>query len=179
MARSLRHLEPGAVYHVTARGHDREPIVLDDADRLRFERILASTAERFHWGVLAWCLMDNHYHLILIDRDASLDRGMQRLHLSVAAGFRRRYGGCGALFQGRYTLRRIRDWRYLLVAVRYCLRNPVVARMAAVAEDWRWSSARVLMGLEMPRIWMVVDPILRALGAEGPRRREAVRVFLR
>ncbi len=79
MARPLRIEFPGAVYHVTSRGNERKPIYRTDTDRERFLGVLTRVTARYHWLCHAYCLMDNHYHLVIETLDSTLSRGMRQL----------------------------------------------------------------------------------------------------
>ena len=102
MARPLRLEFPGAVYHITARGDRREPIFLDDEDRLRFIDLLSREVKQQGWLLFAFCLMDNHYHLLLETPQPNLVRGMRRLNGVYTQAFNRAHGLVGHVLQGRY-----------------------------------------------------------------------------
>src|ERR687895_1181931 len=102
MARPLRIEFSGAIYHVTSRGNAREDICLDDTDRAMFIGVLAKVISRFDWRCHAYCLMGNHYHLLIETREATLDRGMCLLNGLYARRVNRRHGRVGHLFERRY-----------------------------------------------------------------------------
>ena len=102
MARPLRLEFPDAVYHVTSRGNAGQDIVLDDRDRSTFLRVLGRTCERANWLCHAFCLMTNHYHLVIETPDANLSRGMRQLNGIHTQAFNRAHGRSGHVFQGRY-----------------------------------------------------------------------------
>ena len=101
VTRPLRLQVADGVYHLTARGNERKAIYRDAADRMRFLEILRDTLERLHWRCLGYCLMTNHYYLLVRTLDPNLSRGMRDLNGVYAQGFNRRYGRDGHLFQGR------------------------------------------------------------------------------
>jgi len=105
MARPVRLEFAGALYHVTARGHERRSIFLGDADgdRAAFLRILGQTCERFNWICHAYCLMTNHYHLLLETPDANLSKGMRQLNGVYTQSVNRAHGRVGHLFLRRFT----------------------------------------------------------------------------
>ena len=107
MARPLRIEYPGAIYHITARGNARQAIYEDDIDRSTFLRTLQSVVERSGWLCHAYCLMDNHYHLLIETQDANLSEGMRALNGRYTQAFNRRHRRVGHLLQGRFkaTLR--------------------------------------------------------------------------
>ena len=157
MARPLRLEFPGAVYHVTCRGDRREPIYRDDSDRVSHLAVLAQAMDRFDAQVLAYCLMGNHYHLVLHTRSANLSRLMRHLNGVTTQRFNRRHGLSGHLFQGRFkSILADRD-AYLLTLCRYVERNPVAAGMVRRAEDWPWSSCRAHVGLAPTPDWLDTD----------------------
>ena len=102
MARPLRLEFPGAVYHLTARGDRREPIFDDEGDRLLFLELLGKEVRQQGWLLYAYCLMDNHNHLLLETPEPSLVRGMRRLNGVYTQTFNRRHQLVGHLLQGRY-----------------------------------------------------------------------------
>lgn len=164
MARPLRLEFSGAIYHVFARGNRREAIYLDDADRERFLELLGSVCDRFDWVVHAYCLMSNHYHLLLETRDANLSRGMRQLNGVHTQQFNRRHGRVGHLFQGRYGAILVQRGTYLLELTRYVVLNPVRARIAQTAGDWPWSSYRAQIGAGPVPEWLDTEWLLGQFG---------------
>jgi REP element-mobilizing transposase RayT len=102
MARPLRIEFSGALYHVTSRGDRREPIYEDDEDRLMFLGVLEEVVSRFNWVCHAYCLMTNHYHLVVETPDGNLSKGMRQLNGMFTQATNRRHGRTGHLFQGRF-----------------------------------------------------------------------------
>ena len=102
MARPLRIEYDGALYHVTSRGNERKAIFKDDSDRELFLNTLFQVNERFHWICHAYCLMDNHYHLVIETPDGNLSQGMRHLNGVYTQAFNRRHHRVGHLFQGRF-----------------------------------------------------------------------------
>jgi REP element-mobilizing transposase RayT len=147
MARPLRTLVSGLIYHVTARGNAKSPIFLINEDR---EVFLAGLGVARHLdGMLchAYCLMENHYHLLVETPRANLDDAMQRLNGTYAMRFNRHHERTGHVFQGRYGARLVTDDAYALTVVRYIAANPVQAGMCASPEEWPWSSHAATAGL--------------------------------
>ena len=99
LARPPRIEVPHGIYHVVARGNERKAIYRDAADRVRFLEILALACERYRWRALAYCLMTNHFHLLVQTPNANLARGMRHLNGTYAQAFKRRSGRDGHLFQ--------------------------------------------------------------------------------
>jgi putative transposase len=140
MARPLRIEFPGAVYHVTSRGDRREAIFDDDEDRHAFLNVIAQATERFDAVLLAYCLMDNHYHLVIHTRRGNLSRFMQQLNGVYTQIYNRRHRKVGHLFQGRFKGILVDENAYLLEVCRYVDLNPIRARMVRDPGNWRWSS---------------------------------------
>ena len=147
MARPLRIEFAGAVYHVTSRGNGRQRIFLDDQDNRKFVELLGKTIERSHWTCHAFCLMVNHYHLMIETPEANLSRGMHHLNASYCQAHNKRHDTVGHLFQGRFKSIIVDRESYLLELARYVVLNPVRAGMVARPEDWPWSSYRATSGL--------------------------------
>jgi len=107
MARPLRIEFAGALYHITARGDQQEDIFLDDTDRHDFLSILEQVCIRFNCLVHAYCLMDNHYHLLIETPDSNLGKGMRQLNGVYTQTTNRAHGKVGHVFQGRYKARQV------------------------------------------------------------------------
>lgn len=114
MARPLRLEFAGALYHVTSRGDRREAIYEDDDDRVAFLNVLANVAGRFNWLIHAYCLMGNHYHLLIETPEGNLAKGMRQLNGVYTQHSNRRHGRVGHLFQGRYKAILVQKESYLL-----------------------------------------------------------------
>ena len=142
MARQLRIEYPGAVYHVTARGNAQQDIYTDDNDRMQFLDLLALTVSRHNWLCHAYCLMGNHYHLLIETIDPNLSRGMRYLNGVYTQRFNRRHSRVGHVFQGRFKSIVVEKESHLLELCRYIVLNPVAAKMVAHPEDYVWSSYR-------------------------------------
>lgn len=178
MSRPLRIEYPGAVYHITARGDDKRPIYLDDNDRNLFLDRLAGTAQRFEWRFYAYCLMGNHYHLLVETPKPNLARGMRQINGVYTQLFNRRHRRCGHLFQGRYKAILVDGEAYLLELARYIALNPVRAKLAEKAADWPWSSYRATVGLTPAPEWLAAEEILGPLGSERVAARRAYAAFV-
>jgi REP element-mobilizing transposase RayT len=147
VSRKPREELEGGLYHVFARGNAKQLIFLDDCDRRTYLLLLGREIERRNWKCLAYCLMENHVHLVLETPDANLGRGMQRLHSAYAQFFNERHERVGHLFQGRYGAVRIETDEQLWTALAYLAANPVKANLCDRAVDWQWSSCgHVLKG---------------------------------
>ena len=160
MSRPIRIEFPDALYHVTARGDRREAIFDDDLDRRLFLSTLEQVVNRFSWVCHAWCLMDNHYHLLIQTPDGNLSKGMRQLNGVYTQASNRRHRRVGHLFQGRFKAILVDGDAYLLELSRYVVLNPVRAGMVKAPADWPWSSYRASVGLEPPQPWLAVDGLL-------------------
>jgi REP element-mobilizing transposase RayT len=171
MPRPVRIDGPGAVHHVVARGNERKPIFRDDEDRSRLLDRFARSQPRLGFQLLAFCLMDNHIHLVMRTGTQPLSRVMLTLLSSYAVAFNRRHGRVGHLFQGRYKASLIKDDRHLLAVVRYVHRNPVAARITERASLYAWSSDRIYRVGGAPA-WIDTTTVLGLLdpGTESSRR---------
>jgi REP element-mobilizing transposase RayT len=177
MARPLRLEYAGALYHVTSRGDGREAIFLADGDRRLFLDVLAGVWNRFNWAVHAYCLMTNHYHVLVETPGANLSKGMRQLNGVYTQRFNRTYSRSGHVFQGRYKAILAQKEAYLLELARYVvLNNPVRARMVRTAADWPWSSYRAMIGEEPAPEWLETRTLLAAFGETEP---EAVANYAR
>ena len=160
MARPLRIEFPGAVYHVTSRGNAKQAIFIDDGDRGRFLDVLSMVVERFHWVCHAYCLMENHYHLLIETPSGNLSRGMRELNGVYTQGFNQRYRRVGHLFQGRYKAILVEKNNHLLSLCRYVVLNPVRVGLIKRPEQWRWSNYRATSGLMKKPSFLTDDWIL-------------------
>jgi putative transposase len=135
MSRPIRIEFSNTLYHVTARGDRREDIFDDDVDRQGFVDTLAQVVEQFNWLCYAWCLMDNHYHLLIQTPDANLSKGMRQLNGVFTQASNRRHSRVGHLFQGRFKAIQVEEQTYLLELARYVVLNPVRAGMVKRPEE--------------------------------------------
>ena len=142
MARPLRIEYEGAVYHVTSRGNGRQSIFCVDSDREAFLEVLSDTVRRFGWICHAYCLMTNHYHLLLETPEANLSRGMRHLNGVYTQAFNRRHMRSGHVMQGRFKGIVVEKESHLLELVRYVVLNPVRAKTVRSAKDWPGAGVR-------------------------------------
>ncbi len=160
MARPLRIEFPQALYHITSRGNRREDIYLDDHDRETFLQVLAQVYERFNWVCHSYCLMSNHYHLMIETPEANLSQGMRQLNGVYTQSFNRNHNRGGHVFQGRYKAILVQKDSYLLELSRYIVLNPVRAGMVRSAREWPWSSYRSTAGMKPAPVWLQADWLL-------------------
>ena len=163
---------PG-LYHVTARGNRRQQIFLAESDAARFLAGLEEIVQRFRWTCYAFCLLPNHYHLLLETADPNLGRGMRDLNGPYAQWFNRRYGLGGHLFQDRFHSACVESDGHLLELTRYIALNPVRAGLSRHPSDWPWGSYRATIGhapkpafLSVERLLGIFSPNVRAARAQ-------------
>ena len=176
MARPLRLEFPGALYHVTSRGDRREAIYEEDTDRLAFLAVLDEVCDTYNWVCHAYCLMSNHYHLLIETPEANLSKGMRQLNGVYTQSFNRSHRRVGHVFQGRYKAILVEKQSYLLEVARYIVLNPVRAAMVGSVDEWPWSSYRAMIGYEGPLVCLTME---RTLAAFGKRRLEAIERYKR
>ena len=178
MARSLRHEHPGAVYHITSRGNARGAIFLGREDETDFFETLGRVVNDTGWVCHAYCLMPNHFHLVLETPKPNLARGMQRLNSTYAQRFNRRHARVGHVLQGRYHAVLIEKESHLLEVCRYVVLNPVRARLCSSPAAWAASSYRATAGISRRPSFLTVEWLLDQI--DGGRRRadERYRAFV-
>lgn len=164
MSRALRVLYSGALYHITSRGNKRDAIYLTSKDREIFLELLNDVYEKQHWIIHAYCLIDNHYHLMIETPLANLPVGMRYLNGVYTQRFNRTHKRVGHVFQGRYKSILVEKESYLLELSRYIILNPVRAGMVLHPEDWTWSSYLAMIGRVALPIWLKVDGLLSSFG---------------
>jgi REP element-mobilizing transposase RayT len=160
MARPLRIEYPGALYHVTSRGDRQEPIFDDDQDRRAFLNLLGDVVSRFRWRCHAYCLMGNHYHLMIETPEANLTKGMRHLNGVFTQWSNRRHRRSGHLFQGRYKAILVDRDSYFVELARYIVLNPVRAAMVKHPRQWAWSSYGATVGTSPAPAWLSIDNAL-------------------
>ena len=148
MPRPPRNLDPDTPYHITSRAIRGLRIARDDAEAHAFEPILREVAERFGLRIIAWCLLPNHYHLLVASPHARLAEAVGRLNWLVARGVNRRQARDGAVFEGRFRSIAIASEYQLAHCARYIALNPVEAGLVAGPALWPWSSYRQTAGLD-------------------------------
>jgi len=178
MARPLRIEFSGALYHITSRGNDRNPIYCDDVDRLHFLEQLTRCCNRYSWLCHAYCLMTNHYHLLVETQEPTLSKGMKYLNGSYTQCFNKRHARTGHLFQGRFKSVLVDSDAYLLELARYIVLNPVRAQMVYSAEDWSWSSYRGTAGMTQGHACLTIDWVLAGFGSNKRQACEQYRDFV-
>jgi len=179
MARPLRIEYCGALYHITSRGNERKPIFWEDKDREVFLDILTKVNGKYNWLCHAYCLMNNHYHIIIETPEGNLSKGIRQLNGVYTQILNKKYQRVGHIFQGRYNAILIQKENHLLEVSRYVVLNPVRANLAEKPEEWKWSSYRATVGIENSHPCHTIDWILVQFGTNkmvaGQRYKEFVR----
>jgi len=160
VARPLRLALAGGLYHVIARGNDRQDVFVGPSDRELFLEVLAHSVERYGLLCHSYCLLGNHYHLLFETPRANLSLAMRQLNGLYARRFNLRHGRCGHLFQARFRSILVQKDSHLLAAARYIALNPVRAGICSHPERWPWSSYLVLAGRAPPEAFLCTDALL-------------------
>jgi len=179
MARPLRIEYPGAIYHITSRGDARRKIFLDDTDRKQFLVCLGLTIKKYNWLCHAYCLMDNHYHLLIETLDANLSLGMRQLNGVYTQFFNRHHKRPGHVFQGRFKAILVDKENHLLELCRYVVLNPVRSRRVEKPEAWQWSSYGATSGLRKIPEFLTADWILGIFNSEKGEAQKQYREFVK
>jgi putative transposase len=164
MARPLRIEYPNAVYHVTSRGNARSDIYFDDTDRENFLSVMGKVIKRYNWLCHAYCLMDNHYHILIETPDGNLSQGMRQLNGIYTQNFNRRHFRGGHVFQGRFKAVIVDKESHLLELCRYVVLNPVRAGIVTSPNHWHWSSYRSTVGTTKKESYLTTEWILAQFG---------------
>jgi putative transposase len=179
VARPLRLEFPGAVYHLTSRGNARQKIFLTDQDRKHFLSTLSDVIVRYGWICHAYCLMENHYHLLVETPKGNLSIGMRQLNGIYTQAFNRRHQRVGHLFQGRYKAILVEKQSHLLELCRYVVLNPLRVKGNVNLDAWKWSSYHATAGkVPVPR-FLTVDWILCQFGKSRSVALAGYRAFVR
>jgi len=178
MARPLRIEYIGALYHVTSRGDRQEAIFDDDQDRTAFLNVLSEVVSRFRWRCHAYCLMENHYHLMIETPEANLTKGMRHLNGVFTQRSNRRHKRSGHLFQGRYKAILVDRDSYFVELARYIVLNPVRAAMVKHPRLWAWSSYGTMIGTSPTPVWLTTDGLLAEFGKRRASARRKYQQFI-
>jgi REP element-mobilizing transposase RayT len=184
MARPPRLHVPGGLYHVIARGNDRRQIFHAARDYRVYLRMLASGLQRADAACVAYCLMPNHLHLLLVVGAKPLSCLMQSVQLRYSQYFNRTHGHVGHCFQGRYLAILCDKDAYLLELVRYLHLNPVRSGLVKDPARWRWSSHRAYLAgdrgvKEGEAVGLLMEPVLGQFHKEPRKARAAFQFFAR
>ncbi|MFC1820910.1 transposase [Thermodesulfobacteriota bacterium] len=164
MARPLRITYAGAFYHITARGNEKKAIFKSKRDREKFLEYLESATERYDAVIHAYCMMDNHYHLLLETPSGNLPQIMRHINGAYTTYFNIKRSRSGHLFQGRYKAILVEIDEYAKELSRYIHLNPVRAKIAEAPEEYEWSSYRSYIGKQKKPDWLYTDIVLGYFG---------------
>jgi putative transposase len=178
MARALRVTYPGAFYHVTSRGNERKAVFKSKRDREKFLEYLASATQRYDARIHAYCMMNNHYHLLLETPSGNLPQIMRHINGSYTNYFNIKRERSGHLFQGRYKAILVEMDEYAKELSRYIHLNPVRAKMVQTPEEFVWSSYRFYIGHQKPTEWLHRDFILGYFGKKVPAAQKTYQRFV-
>ena len=179
MARPLRLEFSGAIYHLTSRGNARQKVFFSDSDRELFLSTLAGVVGRYEWICHAYCLMANHYHLLVETPKANLSIGMRQLNGIYTQSFNRRHKRVGHLFQGRFKAILVEKESHLLELCRYIVLNPLRVKGSGKPQTWKWSSYRATAGLASAPPFLSADWILEQFDKKRPQAQQRYRKFVR
>ena len=174
MARPIRLEFPNALYHVMSRGNGGENIFIEDADKLAFLGLFEELQARYDVICYAYCLMDNHYHLLIETPKANLSQVMRGLNGRYTKYFNKTFQRMGHVFQGRYKAIIVQKDSYLLELSRYIVLNPVRAGLINNPENYTWSSYCASIGQCVCPEWLFADNLLAAFHNQ---REEAIRLY--
>jgi REP element-mobilizing transposase RayT len=158
---------PGSLYHVFSRGSNRQAIFSFDSDRVDFLMCLDRVVLRYELQCLAYCLMPNHYHLVVGTHDGALSTAMKALNGRYALRFNKRYERDAHLFKNRFGAILQESESQLLWTLRYAVRNPVESGLCAQPEEWPWSSCRACAGLEPAPAFLHLAEVLTHFGGKS------------
>jgi REP element-mobilizing transposase RayT len=166
MARPPRNFVAGGVYHVFSRGSNRQAVFSYDSDRTDFFTCLERVVRRHELRCLAYCLMPNHYHLVIETLDGALSPAMKALNGRYALRFNRRYRRDAHLFKNRFGAVLQDSDSQFLWTLRYTVCNPVESGLCAQPEEWPWSSYRACTGIEPAPAFLDLPGLLTYFGDE-------------
>ena len=178
MARPLRIEYPGAFYHVTSRGNEQKDVFKSQRDREKFLEYLESSTERYGAVVHAYCLMSNHYHLLLETPAGNLSQIMRHINGAYTTYFNIKRKRSGHLFQGRYKAILVEFDEYAIELSRYIHLNPVRAGMVARPEEYRWSSFNNYIGRGSAPKWLTMETTLDYFGKRAKEARRKYQSFV-
>jgi REP-associated tyrosine transposase len=178
MARQLRIEYPHAFYHVTSRGNERKDIFRNDKDRERFLGYLETSVARYKAVIHVYCLMSNHYHLLLSTPEANLSEIMRHINGGYTAYFNKRHNRAGHLFQGRFKAILVDADPYAGELSRYIHLNPVRAGIVKMAEQYAWSSFAAYINKTATPPWCTTEWLLQYFGKKTTDARKAYRFFV-
>lgn len=177
--RDPRSIYDGCYYHLGSRGNFKQDIVADDFDRTMWVDLLAAVSRGTDWLILAYCLMTNHFHLVIQAGSAGASEAMQLLNGEFSRRANRRHRRSGHLFENRFHSEPINSDSHLLAACRYVDRNPCAAGICEDPGEWRWSSYAATVGDVHPPAFLAVGELLGLVGTDPAQARAAYRDLVR
>ncbi|HEX3292082.1 MAG TPA: transposase [Gaiella sp.] len=178
MGRPTREWIEGSVYHVFARGNNRQAIFLNDGDYVEFDMLLAAAIRKYGLDTFAWSLMPNHWHGIFRCPPGGLSEFMQRLNHRYALRFDRRWRRTAHVFDNRFGAVLQKTEEQFLTTLRYVVRNPFEAGLCASPVDARWTSLRATIGLVSAPEYLRVVEILEHFAHDPSHARERFIAFV-
>jgi putative transposase len=178
MARPLRIAYPGAYYHITSRGNEQKDVFKSRRDREKFLEYLASATERYGAVIHAYCLMSNHYHLLMETPEGNLSQIMRHINGAYTTYFNIKRKRAGHLFQGRFKAILVEADEYAVELSRYIHLNPVRVGMAEKPGEYPWSSFQSFIGQSKVPDWLKTDFILGYFGKNNVDACKKYRVFV-
>lgn len=176
MPRHSRTLSKSSTYHIMIRGNERKALFIDDEDRIFLLDTFINKKEGNSFALYAYCLMDNHVHMVIKEGKDSISRIMKRINTSYAYYFNNKYKRVGHVFQDRYKSETVDSDEYLLAAVRYVHNNPVKAGIVKSGGQFKWSSFNTYTGKDMsPKEIVDKDDVLEMFSSD---RSQAVKMFV-
>lgn len=145
MPRQARVHSESGIYHVMQRGNEKKDIFIDREDKEKIIEILFNKKEKQEYALYAYCIMDNHFHLVMKEESEPVSQSLKKISVAYARYFNKKYNRVGHVFQDRFRSENIEDERYLLAVIRYVHQNPVKAGIS-MAHDYPWSSYRLYVG---------------------------------
>ena len=178
MTRPLRVEYAGAFYHVLNRGNGGEKVLRQDRDKEKFLQYVGEAAGQYSLSIHTYCLMDNHFHLLVETHDANLSAAIQWLNISYAAWYNKKHNRSGHVFQGRFKSYLIDADEYLTTVSRYIHLNPVRAGVVKKPRDYPWSSYRCFAGEQKAPVWLETRQVLEQFSARTSSAQAAYRGFV-
>lgn len=178
MPRQSRRISESKIYHVMIRGNGGQGIFLDDEDKAKFIDILSLKNKDHQYSIYAYCLMDNHVHLLINEGHDEISRIMKRINISYVYYFNKKYHRIGHLFQDRFKSEAIVDDRYLLAAMRYIHTNPIKAKLVSTLSEYKWSSYHDYISENFNKESTIAKEFILGMFSTGGDQAVAVKMFI-
>ncbi|SHK52676.1 transposase, partial [Paramaledivibacter caminithermalis] len=176
MPRQKRETSKTKIYHIMMRGNEKKNILIDEEDKMKFIDIMIDKKKYEDYYLYAYCLMDNHVHLIIKDEKDKLSRIMKRINISYAHYFNSKYERVGHVFQDRYKSEVIESEAYLLAAIRYVHMNPVKANIVKEISHYKWSSYNLY--IDQRNNYDNIIARKEILDIYSPKEKDAIKFFI-